>query len=55
MWPGIKAPMPKKDCPDCKGTGEILLFNLSSKCDSCNGTGKKEEDDGFSIDCIAGF
>lgn len=28
------------DCPDCRGTKEILLFNLWHKCDRCDGTGE---------------
>lgn len=28
-------------CPDCKGTGEIMLFIRKSKCTTCNGTGSK--------------
>jgi DnaJ-class molecular chaperone len=28
------------ECPDCKGHGNYLLFNLRHKCDLCEGTGK---------------
>lgn len=33
--------MPEKmKCPDCKGSGETILFNLREKCETCNGTGE---------------
>lgn len=33
--------MPKKiKCPDCKGTGETILFMLRETCKTCNGTGE---------------
>ena len=29
-----------RECPDCKGTGQIQLFVQSVPCETCNGTGK---------------
>lgn len=40
MYPFNIPPIrPRQDCPDCKGEGKILLFNLFSPCDTCDGTG----------------
>lgn len=29
----------KRNCPECKGTGKVLLFNFDSPCSLCNLTG----------------
>jgi DnaJ-class molecular chaperone len=35
----------EETCEQCKGTGEILLFQFSEKCDACGGVGRIEKGD----------
>lgn len=46
MWiplpPEKEEPKELSECPDCKGTGKLLLFQFYTICSSCHGTGKQQ-------------
>lgn len=35
--------MPKKKCPDCKGSGKYIGFNVIEECLLCKGEGRIED------------
>lgn len=45
MFPMMPPKTPKQPCDECKGEGKILLFNLYSKCEKCDGKGEVDVPD----------
>jgi hypothetical protein len=37
---GEPEPAPTSPCPDCRGTGQVMLLVSSVPCEKCRGTGK---------------
>ena len=46
IWETIAAGGNATTCPDCNGSGEILLFTSRSRCRRCNGSGRVESKKG---------